>query len=70
MMRMPIGGCDFDLEPWAYNELPVNDLTLSNFTQLDPRDIENVNEKNNSHTILFDDHCCVLLEFRLQKLKP
>lgn len=37
-VRIPIGGCDFDLSPWAYNESPENDATLSNFTQLDPRD--------------------------------
>lgn len=34
MMRMPIGGSDFDLAPWAYNELPEDDVNLSNFTQL------------------------------------
>lgn len=47
MMRIPIGGCDFDLEPWAYNENPQNDRTLSNFTCLDDRDshrIEQINE--------------------------
>lgn len=38
MIRMSIGGCDFDLEPWAYNEWPRNDKTLSNFTKLDRRD--------------------------------
>lgn len=32
-------GCDFELGPWAYNEYPENDLQLSNFTQLDARDI-------------------------------
>lgn len=40
MMRLPIGGCDFDLEPWAYNEEPKNDIALSNFTSLDPRDMQ------------------------------
>lgn len=39
MMRIPIGGCDFDLEPWVYNELPENDLKLSNFTKLHPIDL-------------------------------
>lgn len=38
-LRVPIGGCDFDLSPWAYNELPENDANLSNFTQLDSRDL-------------------------------
>lgn len=41
-MRIPIGGCDFDLKPWAYNELPVDDGALSNFTQLDERDVKKV----------------------------
>lgn len=38
MVRIPIGGCDFDLSPWGYNEIPTNDAALSNFTKLDPRD--------------------------------
>lgn len=42
MIRTPIGGCDFDLAPWAYNEWPENDLKLSNFTELDLRDVEKV----------------------------
>lgn len=40
IIRTPIGGCDFDLEPWAYNELPEHDGLLSNFTKLDARDVE------------------------------
>ena len=39
LLRTSIGGCDFDLEPWAYNEQPSNDRYLSNFTQLDARDL-------------------------------
>lgn len=42
IMRIPIGGCDFDLAPWAYNEEPTNDAALSNFTALDARDLERV----------------------------
>lgn len=42
MMRIPIGGCDFDLAPWAYNEQPENDATLSNFYQLDQRDMDRI----------------------------
>lgn len=38
MVRIPIGGCDFDLSPWGYNESPVGDTQLSNFTKLDARD--------------------------------
>ncbi|XP_018793952.1 PREDICTED: glucosylceramidase-like [Bactrocera latifrons] len=38
MLRTPIGGCDFDLAPWAYNEEPRDDPKLSNFQKLDPRD--------------------------------
>lgn len=40
--RVPIGGCDFDLAPWAYNEYPENDPQLSNFTKLDQRDLDRV----------------------------
>lgn len=39
-LRVPIGGCDFDLSPWAYNEQPENDVHLSNFKNLDSRDIK------------------------------
>lgn len=38
-LRIPIGGSDMDLKIWAYNERPVNDTNLSNFTKLDPRDL-------------------------------
>lgn len=43
MLRLPIGGCDYDLEPWAYNEYPENDLYLVNFTKLDNRDLKIIN---------------------------
>lgn len=39
IIRIPIGGCDFDKKPWAYNEYPENDIQLSNFTTLDERDL-------------------------------
>lgn len=42
LTRVPIGGCDFDLSPWAYNEKPANDKNLSNFTKLNSRDLERV----------------------------
>ena len=38
-LRTSIGGCDFDLKPWAYNELPEHDGALRNFTNLDDRDL-------------------------------
>lgn len=44
MMRVPIGGCDFDFAPWAYNELPKNDAALSNFTKLNPLDEQKVRQ--------------------------
>ncbi|XP_049303747.1 lysosomal acid glucosylceramidase-like isoform X2 [Bactrocera dorsalis] len=44
LMRTSIGGSDFELAPWAYNELPENDTTLSNFTQLDPRDEKRIEQ--------------------------
>lgn len=40
LIRVSIGGTDFDFGPWAYNEFPEKDITLSNFTRLDRRDIE------------------------------
>lgn len=40
LTRVPIGGCDFDLSAWAYNEKPVHDKKLSNFTKLDRRDLD------------------------------
>lgn len=39
ILRMPIGGCDFDLLPWTYNEHPENDSKLTNFTALHPKDV-------------------------------
>jgi glucosylceramidase len=47
MIRIPIGGCDFDLEPWAYNESPENDLLLTNFTKLDQRDLDRIEQLKN-----------------------
>lgn len=38
MLRLPIGGTSFSSVPWTYSETPVNDTSLSQFTQLDPRD--------------------------------
>ncbi|XP_017959153.1 lysosomal acid glucosylceramidase isoform X2 [Drosophila navojoa] len=43
-IRMSIGGSDFDLQPWAYNQLPRNDPSLSNFTTLDPRDLQKIEQ--------------------------
>lgn len=52
MLRMPIGGSDFDLGPWAYNESPVNDVSLSNFTQLDERDLRIIQRINKIKTLM------------------
>ncbi|CAO1436681.1 unnamed protein product [Diamesa hyperborea] len=51
MMRMSIGGCDFDLQPWAYNEYPTNDKNLSSFTKLDTRDLEKIKQINKLRTV-------------------
>ncbi|KAJ8713063.1 hypothetical protein PYW08_008367 [Mythimna loreyi] len=32
MIRVPIGGTDFSTHPYAYNELPINDAKLSNYS--------------------------------------
>lgn len=42
MMRVPIGGTDFDKGPWTYAEYPKFDSTLSNFTHLYPQDLQAV----------------------------
>lgn len=39
MLRLTIGGSDFDLEQWTYAMEPENDTNLSSFTSLDERDI-------------------------------
>lgn len=44
LMRLSIGGCDFDLEPWAYNEYPEHDPLLTGFTKLDKRDLEKIEQ--------------------------
>lgn len=31
-VRVPIGGTDFSTRPYAYNEYPLNDTRLTNFT--------------------------------------
>lgn len=41
---MSIGGCDFDLAPWAYNEEPKNDADLTAMNELDPRDQKKVEQ--------------------------
>lgn len=46
MTRVPIGGNDFDLKPWVYNEVPENDKRLSNFKKLDKRDEDRVSALN------------------------
>lgn len=38
LIRIPIGGTDFDFDNWVYNLHPANDTRLSNFQELDPRD--------------------------------
>lgn len=37
MLRVPIGGTDFSTRPYAYNEVPENDIKLTNFS-LAPED--------------------------------
>lgn len=39
LIRIPIGGTDFDFSPWTYLWNSINDTALTNFTQLDPRDV-------------------------------
>lgn len=47
LFRIPIGGSDFSVKPWAYNETPVDDIDLSNMTEflsIDRIRIEQINE--------------------------
>ncbi|XP_060649580.1 lysosomal acid glucosylceramidase [Drosophila nasuta] len=44
LMRVAMGGCDFDLEAWSYNEYPENDTSLTNMTKLDDRDVIRVEQ--------------------------
>lgn len=44
MLRISIGGSDFDTEQWAYNQLPANDLFPTNFTFLGDSDIRKVQQ--------------------------
>lgn len=44
LLRVTIGGSDFDMVPWAYNESPRNDLRLTNFTVLDLRDLNRIRQ--------------------------
>ncbi|CAG4933580.1 unnamed protein product [Colias eurytheme] len=39
MVRVPIGGSDFSTHPYAYNELPEDDINLTNYT-LAPEDFQ------------------------------
>ncbi|XP_017091564.2 lysosomal acid glucosylceramidase [Drosophila bipectinata] len=59
-IRTSIGGCDFDLEPWAYNELPRNDKELSNFTALDPRDLQKIEQIKRLKTIAKIDNLKIM----------
>lgn len=44
LMRMSMGGSDFDLGPWAYNEKPENETILTGMDQLDDRDVIRVEQ--------------------------
>lgn len=55
MVRTSIGGCDFDLVPWAYNEIPKHDSVLSNFTELDGRDLLKVGLLNEIKRVAGDE---------------
>lgn len=44
LMRVAMGGCDFDLEAWAYNETPENETELTGMDKLDDRDVIRVEQ--------------------------
>ncbi|EDV91464.1 lysosomal acid glucosylceramidase [Drosophila grimshawi] len=44
LLRISIGGCDFDLNPWAYNEEPQNEVVLTGMDKLHERDVLRVGQ--------------------------
>lgn len=42
IIRIPLGGSDFSVSPWAYNELPEGDYEVTNINELDARDKDRV----------------------------
>lgn len=42
IIRIPLGGSDFSVKPWAYNEFPEDDYEVSNINELDSRDVDRV----------------------------
>ncbi|EDW67997.1 lysosomal acid glucosylceramidase [Drosophila virilis] len=44
LMRVAMGGCDFDLEAWSYNEQPENETILTGMEKLDDRDVIRVEQ--------------------------
>ncbi|XP_055906513.1 lysosomal acid glucosylceramidase-like [Eupeodes corollae] len=60
MIRMPIGGTDFDLEPWAYNEEPEDDKDLSNFTKLNDLDEEKIKQIERLKSVANIEHIKIL----------
>lgn len=42
IVRIPLGGSDFSVGPWSYNEFPEDDYEVSNMNELDPRDVDRV----------------------------
>lgn len=64
--RVPIGGSDFDMAPWAYNESPVDDKALSNFTKLDQRDWDRVSQNQST---FINQHDNVLLFLQIEQIE-
>lgn len=44
LLRMAIGGTDFDTEAWQYNVTPVNDTELTGLDELDAHDVTKVQQ--------------------------
>ncbi|XP_055907649.1 lysosomal acid glucosylceramidase-like [Eupeodes corollae] len=60
IIRMPIGGSDFDLEPWAYNEEPEDDTNLSNFTKLNDLDEDKIKQMERLKSVANIEHIKIM----------
>jgi hypothetical protein len=64
MMRVPIGGADFSTHPYTYNEYPLYDIHLTNFSltnedlflKVSTRYVYVEHEEVYCHVILFKSH--------------
>lgn len=52
IIRIPLGGSDFSEQPWAYNEQPVDDVELTNMTEMHAYDRRRADQIKELQTLL------------------